>query len=90
MYQFYPCQYSRTQGYSGPSYDKWVERTETSTLHKMKETFWTTKQAVMQKLGKKEDEHVVASDSELDSKLEVSKMVLEKSNQTLLEVFVYA
>lgn len=37
----------------------------------MKETYWTTKQVVMQKLGKKEDEHVVASDAELDAKLEV-------------------
>ena len=59
------------QGYSGAGYDRWVERQDTSTLHKMKETFWTTKQAVIKKLGKKEDEHVVASDSELDSKLEV-------------------
>lgn len=42
-----------------------------STIYKMKETYWTTKQAVMKKLGKKEDEHVVASDSELDAKLEV-------------------
>lgn len=53
-----------------------MERTETSTLHKMKETFWTTKQAVIQKLGKKEDEHVVASDSELDSKLEVGHVYI--------------
>ena len=63
----------RMQGYSGAGYDRWVERQDTSTLHKMKETFWTTKQAVIKKLGKKEDEHVVASDSELDSKLEVGK-----------------
>lgn len=63
----------RSQGYSGKSYDRFVEQRETSTLHKFKETFWTTKQAVIQKLGKKEDEHVVASDSELDSKLEVKK-----------------
>lgn len=90
MYQFYSCQYSRTQGYSGPSYDKWVERTETSTLHKMKETFWTTKQAVMQKLGKKEDEHVVASDSELDSKLEVSKRSWRNPIRLYLKSFVYA
>ena len=62
---------NRSQGYSGKSYDRFVEQRETSTLHKFKETFWTTKQAVMQKLGKKEDEHVVASDSQLDSKLEV-------------------
>jgi Arfaptin-like domain len=37
----------------------------------MKETYWTTKQAVMTKLGKKQDEHIVASDAELDAKLEV-------------------
>lgn len=36
----------------------------------MKETYWTTKQAVMTKLGKKQDAHVVASDAELDAKLE--------------------
>lgn len=59
----------------------------------MKETFWTTKQAVMQKLGKKEDEHVVASDSELDSKLEVSNhAATDKASQISLELmsFVYA
>jgi hypothetical protein len=38
----------------------------------MKETYWTTKQYVKKKLGKKEDEHIVASDSQLDSKLAVS------------------
>ena len=37
----------------------------------MKETYWTTKQAVMTKLGKKQDAHIVASDAELDAKLEV-------------------
>ncbi|XP_069108654.1 islet cell autoantigen 1-like isoform X3 [Argopecten irradians] len=72
-------------GYSGSNYDKYVERTETSTLHKMKETFWTTKQAVIQKLGKKEDEHVVASDAQLDSKLEVFRAI-QKSSMELLRV----
>jgi len=37
----------------------------------MKETYWTTKQVVMRKLGKKEDDHIVASDAQLDAKLEV-------------------
>ena len=60
------------QGYCGANYDRFVENTNKSTLHKMKETYWTTKQAVIKKLGKKEDEHVVASDAELDAKLEVS------------------
>lgn len=44
----------------------------------------------MQKLGKKEDEHVVASDSELDSKLEVSNhAAIDKSSQTLLELMSF-
>jgi hypothetical protein len=34
--------------------------------------FWTTKQQVIQKLGKKEDEFVIASDQDLDAKLEVN------------------
>ncbi len=54
------------------NYDRQVENSNTSTFHKMKETYWTTKQAVMQKLGKKEDQHIVASDHELDTKLDVS------------------
>ena len=60
------------QGYSGSNYDRQVQRgVDQSTFHKMKETYWVTKQAVMKKLGKKEDEHIVASDSELDAKIEV-------------------
>ena len=35
------------------------------------ETYWTTKQVLMKRLGKKEDKHLAASDSELDAKLEV-------------------
>ncbi|XP_046581281.1 islet cell autoantigen 1-like isoform X2 [Haliotis rubra] len=74
-----------TRGYSGMNYDRQVENTNTSTFHKMKETYWTTKQAVIQKLGKKEDEHVVASDHELDSKLDVFRAV-QKSSMDLLRV----
>ncbi|XP_052080344.1 islet cell autoantigen 1-like isoform X1 [Mytilus californianus] len=72
-------------GYSGSNYDKYVERTDTSTVHKIKETFWTTKQAVIQKLGKKEDEHVVASDAQLDAKLEVFRAI-QRSSMELLKV----
>jgi len=49
----------------------------------MKETYWTTKQAVMKKLGKKQDEHMVASDSELDAKLEVFKAIQQSSLELL-------
>ncbi|BFZ15457.1 hypothetical protein BsWGS_18496 [Bradybaena similaris] len=72
-------------GYSGSNYDRFVENANTSTLHKMKETYWTTKQAVFKKLGKKEDEHVVASDSQLDAKLEVFKAI-QRSSMELLRV----
>ncbi|XP_060587716.1 islet cell autoantigen 1-like protein [Ruditapes philippinarum] len=78
-----------THGYSGSQYDRFVERRETSTLHKFKETFWTTKQAVIQKLGKKEDEHVVASDSELDSKLEVFKAIQRSCMELLRAIEKY-
>ncbi|XP_074661467.1 islet cell autoantigen 1-like isoform X2 [Tubulanus polymorphus] len=64
-----------SRGYSGSSYDRYVERNDTSTIHQMKKAYWTTKQTVMKKLGKKEDEHVVASDHELDAKIEVFKAV---------------
>ena len=44
----------------------------------MKETYWTTKQAVITKLGKKQDAHIVASDAELDAKLEVHVHFIEQ------------
>lgn len=44
----------------------------------------------MQKLGKKEDEYVVALDSELDLKLEVSNyVVLDKFIQILFELMLF-
>ncbi|VEL31853.1 unnamed protein product [Protopolystoma xenopodis] len=50
-------------------------RSDQSTTHKLKNAYWTTKQVVIKKLGRKEDEHLVASDCELDSKLELFKIV---------------
>jgi len=66
------CRGPGYQGYYGGTYDRYVSsNSEPSTISKMKETYWTTKQAVITKLGKKQDEHIVASDAELDAKLEV-------------------
>lgn len=48
---------------------------ESSTLNRMQERYWTTKQAVFKKLGKKDDDCITASDAELDAKIEVSKIV---------------
>lgn len=40
--------------------------------HKLKKQYWKTKQTVLQKLKKTEDEYVVAGDADIDGKLEVS------------------
>ncbi|CAD5116950.1 DgyrCDS5790 [Dimorphilus gyrociliatus] len=78
-------QYSAPGYSSHGAYERYMQHTEQSTIHKMKETYWTTKQVVMKKLGKKEDEHVVASDAELDAKLDFFKSI-QKSCFDLLKV----
>lgn len=40
-------------------------------MARMQKKFWKTKQVLIKATGKKEDEHVVASDADLDAKLEV-------------------
>jgi len=42
-----------------------------STVGKIKEEYWLTKQKIIKKFNRKEDTHVVAGDADLDSKLEV-------------------
>ena len=41
------------------------------SCNKMQQKYWETKQAFIKATGKKEDEHVVASDADLDAKLEL-------------------
>lgn len=43
-----------------------------SVVSRMQKKYWETKQVFIKATGKKEDEHVVASDAELDAKLEVN------------------
>ena len=38
---------------------------------KLKKQYWKTKQTVIQKLGKNQDEFIVAGDADIDTKLEV-------------------
>ena len=61
-------------GYSGSSYDRWsyeqASRTGTggsndNPLNKLQYKYWVTKSKVVRKLGKDQDECVVASDAEL-------------------------
>jgi len=86
----------QVSSYSGSNYDVWSyqEAARTGTLHdtplnKIQHKYWVTKQAVTRKLGKDEDEHVVASDSELDAKLELFRSIHETTCrlQRLMEVY---
>jgi len=45
--------------------------TDLSAVSKVQEAYWTTKHVLLKKLGIKEDEHLIASDAQLDAKLEV-------------------
>jgi hypothetical protein len=42
--------------------------------------FWVTKKAVQRKFGQKEDENIIASDTELDTKIELFKSVSDTCN----------
>ncbi|XP_074857961.1 islet cell autoantigen 1-like protein isoform X2 [Carettochelys insculpta] len=44
---------------------------EQSVVSRMQKKYWKTKQVLLKVTGKKEDVHVIASDAELDAKLEV-------------------
>ena len=46
-------------------------------LNKLQYKYWVTKSKVVRKLGREEDECVVASDAELDAKLELYKSIHE-------------
>ncbi|XP_031826463.1 islet cell autoantigen 1-like protein isoform X2 [Nomia melanderi] len=48
-----------------------------SAITKMQHQFWVTKQTLSRKLGKKEDECIVASDAGLDAKLELFRSIQE-------------
>lgn len=67
-------------GVSGNAFDRWVQRTDItddSAITKMQHQYWVTKQTLSRKLGKKEDECIVASDAELDAKLELFRSIQE-------------
>eukprot|EP00092_Neocalanus_flemingeri_P013441 GFUD01014493.1.p1 GENE.GFUD01014493.1~~GFUD01014493.1.p1 ORF type:complete len:550 (-),score=160.96 GFUD01014493.1:128-1777(-) len=86
----------QVNSYSGSNYDVWsyqeAARTGTlndSPLNKIQHKFWVAKQSVSRKLGHEEDEHVVASDSELDAKLELFRSIHETTCrlQRIMEVY---
>ncbi|XP_073501711.1 islet cell autoantigen 1-like protein isoform X2 [Phyllobates terribilis] len=54
-----------------------------SMVSRMQKKFWETKQVLIKVTGKKEDEHVVASDAELDAKLEIFHSVQTTGSELL-------
>lgn len=42
-------------------------------VKKLQQKYWKTRQTLIKVSGRKEDQHVVASDAELDGKLEVRR-----------------
>ncbi|KAI2526527.1 islet cell autoantigen 1 like, partial [Homo sapiens] len=54
-----------------------------SVVRRMQKKYWKTKQVFIKATGKKEDEHLVASDAELDAKLEVFHSVQETCTELL-------
>lgn len=77
----YPvCSNRGAPGISGNTFDCWVQKSnmhDDSPITKMQHQFWVTKQVLSRRLGKKEDECIIASDAELDAKLELFRSIQE-------------
>ncbi|CCD66406.1 Resistance to inhibitors of cholinesterase protein 19 [Caenorhabditis elegans] len=76
---------------SGMNADRFMTRlTDESTVNTMQRHYWTARQFIRTKLGKKEDEHLEASDNELDTCLNLYRSVHGTSFQLLNNVDNYA
>ncbi|XP_007242233.3 islet cell autoantigen 1 [Astyanax mexicanus] len=65
--------------------DRFVQSQDSSVVNKFQQKYWKTKQTLIKVTGKKEDKHVVASDADLDAKLEVFHSV-QRTCMELLKV----
>ncbi|XP_072365206.1 islet cell autoantigen 1 isoform X4 [Scyliorhinus torazame] len=72
-------------GYARDLYSRYVRNQDSSVVNKMQQRYWKTKQTFIKVTGKKEDEHVVASDADLDSKLEIFHSI-QRTCMELLKV----
>ncbi|MEQ2188296.1 hypothetical protein GOODEAATRI_013530 [Goodea atripinnis] len=63
-----------SSGYSGDYLDRFIQSRDSPVVNKFQKKYWKTKQTLIKVTGKKEDEHVVASDADLDAKLEMMDM----------------
>ncbi|XP_077055440.1 islet cell autoantigen 1-like isoform X4 [Siphateles boraxobius] len=62
---------------------------DSSVMSRMQKKFWKTKQVLIKATGKKEDEHVVASDADLDAKLEFFRSVQNTCTELLKVIEKY-
>ncbi|KAG7216463.1 hypothetical protein INR49_001949 [Caranx melampygus] len=72
-------------GYSRDYFDRFIQSQDSSVVNKFQQRYWKTKQTLIKVTGKKEDEHVVASDADLDAKLEVFHSI-QRTCMELLKV----
>ncbi|XP_014906083.1 islet cell autoantigen 1 [Poecilia latipinna] len=72
-------------GSSGEYLGRFIQNRDSSVVNKFQKKYWKTKQTLIKVTGKKEDEHVVASDAELDAKLEVFHSI-QRTCMELLKV----
>ena len=82
--------------FSGTGYDRWSYEQSShhagandNALNKLQHKFWVTKTKVVRKFGKEEDKEIVASDAELDAKLELFLSIHETTCRLehLLELY---
>uniref|UniRef100_A0A3P9JQQ6 Islet cell autoantigen 1-like n=1 Tax=Oryzias latipes TaxID=8090 RepID=A0A3P9JQQ6_ORYLA len=62
---------------------------DSSVMARMQKKFWKTKQVFIKVTGKKEDEYVVASDADLDAKLEFFRSVQSTCTELLKVIEKY-
>ncbi|KAF7230005.1 islet cell autoantigen 1-like isoform X1 [Nothobranchius furzeri] len=62
---------------------------DSSVMARMQKKFWNTKQVLIKATGKKEDEYVVASDADLDAKLEFFRSVQSTCTELLKVIEKY-
>ncbi|XP_012934331.1 islet cell autoantigen 1 isoform X1 [Heterocephalus glaber] len=74
-------------GYSWDLQDRYAQ--DKSVVNKMQQKYWETKQAFIKATGKKEDEHVVASDADLDAKLELFHSIQRTCLDLSKEIVLY-
>ncbi|XP_053570071.1 LOW QUALITY PROTEIN: islet cell autoantigen 1 [Bombina bombina] len=75
--------------YSREFYDRYAQNQDKSVLNKVQQKYWKTKQTLIKVTGKKEDEHVVASDSDLDAKLELFHSIQRTCMELLKVIELY-